>query len=351
MEYFGTTPDGENVHVYTLTNSKGSEARIITYGGIVVSLKLPDRNGVLGDVVLGFDTLGDYIEDNSCCFFGTITGRYANRIANGRFSLSGREYQLATNLPPNHLHGGEKGFDKVVWKANPVAHDGSVGLAMTYVSPDGEEGYPGTLDVKVTYTLTDNDAFRIDYEATTNKPTIVNLTNHSYFNLKDGGQSSALNHLMMINADYFTPADKNGIPSGEIRSVQGTPFDFLEPKLIGSRINQNNQQLKFGTGYDHNFVLNEPEEELRLAAKVQESTTGRVMEIWTSEPGVQFYSGNFLDGSITGKAGVAYQRRAGFCLETQHYPDSPNKGNFPSTVLNPGETYRSTTIHVFSSAQ
>ena len=349
MEHFGTTPEGEDVRIYKLTNAGGVEARITDYGGIVVSLKVPDRDGVLGDVVLGYDTLDDYVKDNP--FFGTITGRYANRITAGRFTLDGKTYQLATNLPPNHLHGGEKGFDKVVWGAEPFADEKGAGLILTYVSVDGEEGYPGTLNAKVTYTLTDDNAFRIDYEATTDKPTIVNLTNHSYFNLKDGGQSSMLDHVMMLNADHFTPTDKTQIPTGEIRPVEGTPLDFRQPTPIGARIDLEDEQLKFGFGYDHNFVLNQSEEALWLAARVQEPTTGRIMEVFTSEPGVQFYSGNFLDGSIIGKGGVAYQRRTGFCLETQHYPDSPNRHNFPSTVLNPGETYRTTTVHKFSVAR
>ena len=349
MEHFGTTPDGEDAHIFTLTNAGGAEARVTTYGGIAVSLKVPDRDGVLGDVVLGYDTLDDYINENP--FFGTITGRYANRITAGRFTLNDKVYQLATNLPPNHLHGGEKGFDKVVWKAEPVADDTGVGLVLTYVSADGEEGYPGTLSTKVTYTLTDDNDFRIDYQATTDKPTIVNLTNHSYFNLKDAGKRSMLDHVLMFNADHFTPTDKTQMPTGEIRPVEGTPFDFRQPTPIGARIDQEDEQLKYGFGYDHNFVLNQSEEGLWLAARVHELTSGRIMEVFTTEPGVQFYSGNFLDGSITGKGGVAYQHRAGFCLETQHYPDSPNQDHFPSTVLNPGETYRSTTVHKFSVAR
>ena len=349
MEHFGTTPEGENVRIYKLTNAGGVEARITDYGGIVVSLKVPDRDGVLGDVVLGYDTLDDYIKDNP--YFGTITGRYANRITNGRFTLNGKTYQLATNLPPNHLHGGERGFDKVVWGAEPFADERGVGVRLTYLSVDGEEGYPGTLNAQVAYTLTDDNALRIDYEATTDKPTIINLTNHSYFNLKDGGQSSMLDHVLTLNADHFTPTDKTQIPTGEIRPVEGTPLDFRQPTPIGARIDLEDEQLKFGFGYDHNFVLNQSEEALWLAARVQEPTTGRIMEVFTSEPGVQFYSGNFLDGSISGKGGIAYQRRAGFCLETQHYPDSPNRDNFPSTVLNPGETYRTTTVHKFSVAR
>ena len=335
MEHFGTTPEGEDVRIYKLTNAGGVEARITDYGGIVVSLKVPDRDGVLGDVVLGYDTLDDYIKDNP--YFGTITGRYANRITNGRFTLNGKTYQLATNLPPNHLHGGEKGFDKVVWGAEPFAGERGVGVVLSYVSVDGEEGYPGTLNAKVAYTLTDDNALRIDYEATTDKTTIVNLTNHSYFNLKDGGQSSMLDHVLTLNADHFTPTDKTQIPTGEIRPVEGTPLDFRQPTPVGARIDLEDEQLKFGFGYDHNFVLNQSEEALWLAARVQEPTTGRIMEVFTSEPGVQFYSGNFLDRSISGKGGVAYQRRTGFCLETQHYPDSPNRDNFPSTVLNPGK--------------
>ncbi len=348
MENFGTTPDGKDAQIYTLTNAGGAEARVTNYGGILVSLKMPDRDGVLGDVILGFDALEDYIKDHP--FFGTTTGRYANRIANGRFTLDGKEYQLAVNMPPSHVHGGEKGFDKVVWGAEPFADEKGVGVVLTYLSVDGEEGYPGNLNTKVTYTLTDDNALRIDYEATTDKTTLVNLTNHAYFNLKDGGKSSTMDHVLTLNADHFTPADKTLVPTGEIRSVEGTPLDFRQPTPIGARIDMEDEQLGFGGGYDHNFVLNQSDEALWLVARVEEPTTGRIMEIFTSEPGVQFYSGNGLDGSNTGKGGTVYQHRAGFCLETQHYPDSPNKDNFPSTVLNPGETYRTTTVHRFSVA-
>ncbi len=349
MEHFGTTRDGEDAQIYTLTNAGGAEARVTTYGGILVSLKMPDRDGVLGDVILGYDTLDDYSKDHP--YFGTTTGRYANRIANGRFTLNGKAYQLAVNMPPSHVHGGEKGFDKVVWGAEPFADEKGVGVVLTYLSVDGEEGYPGNLNTKVTYTLTDDNALRIDYEATTDKTTLVNLTNHAYFNLKDGGKSSMLDHVLTLNADHFTPADKTLVPTGEIRSVEGTPLDFRQPTPIGARIDLDDEQLGFGGGYDHNFVLNQSDEAPWLAARVEEPTTGRLMEIFTSEPGVQFYSGNGLDGSNTGKGGTVYQQRAGFCLETQHYPDSPNKDNFPSTVLHPGETYRTTTVHAFSVAK
>lgn len=343
---FGKTADGKAVDLYTLTNTNGVEARIMTYGGIVVSLKVPDRNGKLEDVVLGYDNLEGYLKNNSP-YFGAIIGRYGNRIAKGRFSLNGREYKLARNNGENHLHGGIKGFDKVVWKAREVKSEDGVGLALSYVSKDGEEGYPGNLSVTVVYTLTNNNQLKIDYSATTDKETIVNLTNHSYFNLAGRG-SILLNHEIMINADRFTPVDQGLIPTGELRSVKGTPMDFTQPLAIGARIERQDEQLIFGKGYDHNWVLNSGRGKLALAARVYEPTTGRVMEVYTTEPGVQFYTGNFLDGSIRGKRGHVYQKRYGFCLETQHFPDSPNKSNFPSTVLKPSGKFASTTIHKFT---
>ena len=345
-EAFGKTPAGTAVDLYTLTNAKGVEARIITYGGIVVSLKVPDRNRKFDDVVLGYDNLEGYIKNNP--YFGALIGRYGNRIAKGKFTLNGVEYTLAKNNGENHLHGGIKGFDKVVWKASQVRGKNGAALQLTYLSKDGEEGYPGNLSVTAIYTLTDNNEVRIDYSATTDKDTILNLTNHSYFNLAGPGTTSILGHEVMINADRFTPVDKTLIPTGELRSVRGTPMDFTKPTTIGARIEQQDEQLIFGMGYDHNWVLNNSNGQLGLAARVYEPTTGRVMEVYTTEPGMQFYTGNFLDGTITGKGGKVYHRRYGFCMETQHFPDSPNKPNFPSVVLKPGQKYTQTTIYKFS---
>ena len=344
-EDFGKA-DGQSVALYTLTNRNGVEAKITPYGGIVVSLKVPDRNGKLGDVVLGFDNLDSYLKGNDP-YLGALIGRYGNRIGNGRFTLNGVEYKLATNNGPNHLHGGIKGFDKVVWNAQPAKTRRGAKLTLTYRSRDGEEGYPGNLSVRVVYTLTDNNELKIDYSATTDKDTVVNLTHHSYFNLAGQGNGDILNHQLMINADRFTPVDSTLIPTGELRSVKGTPFDFKQSTAIGARINQEDEQLKFGKGYDHNFVLNGRTGILRQAAKVTETSTGRVMEVWTTEPGLQFYSGNFLDGK-TGKQGKSYQIRYGLCLETQHFPDSPNKPDFPATVLRKGRIYRTTTIYKFA---
>lgn len=347
-EPFGTTPDGQNVDMYTLKNSSGVTAKIITYGGIVVSLTVPDRNGEMADILLGHDTLKGYLNRDTNPYFGALIGRYGNRIGKGKFTLDGNEYTLAANNGENHLHGGLDGFDRRVWKADAFTTEDTAVLKLHYVSADMEEGYPGKLKVTVTYTLADADELRIDYEATANKPTICNLTNHMYFNLAGQGDGDILNHELMINADNFTPVDEGLITTGEIKPVKGTPMDFTKPAKIGSRIDANFDQLKYGGGYDHNWVLNKKGDEMSLAAKVDEPTTGRVMEIWTVEPGVQFYAGNFLDGTITGKDGKAYKHRYGFCLETQHYPDSPNKPNFPSVVLRPGEVYKTTTIHKFS---
>jgi aldose 1-epimerase len=345
-ESFGKV-DGQEVFLYTLTNTRGAEARITNYGGIVVSLKVPDRNGKFDDIVLGYDNLDGYLK-NGGVYIGALIGRYGNRIAKGRFTLNGVEYRLATNNGENHLHGGVKGFDKVVWTAKPLRTKAGASLELTYLSRDGEEGYPGNLRVKIIYTLTNNNELKIDYSATTDKDTIVNLTHHSYFNLAGQGNGSILNHQLMINADRFTPIDAGSIPTGELRSVKGTPFDFTRLIAIGTHINDADEQLKFGTGYDHNFVLNGPIGVLRLAAKAYEPTAGRVMEVWTTEPGLQFYSGNFLDGTITGKNGKVYNQRYGFCLETQHFPDSPNKPQFPSTVLRKGAVYHTTTIYRFT---
>jgi len=342
---FGTA-DGKNVDLYALTNSKGTEARITTYGGTLVSLKVPDKNGKLGDVVLGYDSLADYQKATS--YFGALIGRYGNRIAKGKFSIDGKEYKLAVNNGVNHLHGGLKGFDKVIWTASPSIQADGAHLELTYLSRDGEEGYPGSLNVKVDYVLTENNELKIIYSATTDRPTVVNLTHHSYFNLAGAGQGTILDHQLTLNADHFTPTDSGSIPIGELRSVKGTPFDFTKATAIGARIDQADEQLKFGNGYDHNFVLNKKNGDLSLAATVYESTSGRVMEVFTTEPGVQFYTGNFLDGSIKGKSGQNYPRRSGFCLEAQHFPDSPNQPKFPSTVLRPGKIYTQTSIYKFS---
>jgi aldose 1-epimerase len=342
-EPFGKMTNGTPIDLYTLTNTSGLQAKITTYGGAVVSLLVPDRDGKLDDVVLGFETLEEYVEKSP--FFGCITGRYANRIAKGKFTLNGAAYTLAQNDGPNHLHGGVKGFDKVVWSAQEKSDDG---LELTYLSKDGEEGYPGNLSVEVTYTLTNDDELRIDYLATSDEDTVINLTNHTYFNLADGGAGDILGHELMINADRFTPVDGTQIPTGELRSVAATPMDFRRMTAIGARIGQDDEQLRLGLGYDHNWVLNRSDGALALAAKVQEPTSGRVMQVYTTEPGIQFYSGNFLDGSITGKGGKVYGKRHGLCLETQHFPDSPNQPNFPSTVLKPGETYQTTTIYRFA---
>lgn len=336
---FGKTEDGKNVDLYTLTNSNGLNAKIITYGGIVTSLQVPDRNGNFADIVLGCDSPDEYAKSST--YFGALIGRFGNRIAKGRFTLDGVEYKLATNNGPNHLHGGKKGFDKVVWNAKQMQTDQGPALKLTYKSRDGEEGYPGNLSCTVVYTLTDNNELKISYEAKTDKDTIVNLTHHSYFNLGGYNSGDILGHELMINADHFTPVDKTLIPTGEIKAVKGTPWDFTKPMAIGSRIKQ------VDGGYDHNYVLNSSDGSLALAASVYESKSGRVMEIFTTEPGIQFYSGNFLDGSVKGK-GAVYNKHNGFCLETQHFPDSPNKPNFPSVVLKPGEKYTQLTVHKFS---
>lgn len=341
---FGMTESGEPVEIYTLTNAGGIEARIMTYGGTVVSLKVPDRHGKLGDIVLGYETLEGYLKNSP--YFGSIIGRYGNRIGKGQFSLNGKQYTLPKNNGENTLHGGIKGFDKVVWKANEVNSKNGVGLSLTYLSKDAEEGFPGNLSVTVVYTLTNNNELKIEYSATTDKTTVVNLTHHSYFNL--AGEGGILNHELMINASRFTPVDSGLIPTGELHSVNGTPMDFTKSAVIGARINQQDEQLTLGRGYDHNWVLNNCSRKLALAARVYEPGSGRVIEVHTTEPGIQFYSGNFLDGSITGKAGQVYKQRYGFCLETQHFPDSPNKPGFPSTVLKPGQKYRTTTIYKFS---
>lgn len=345
VQRFGQMEDGADVSIYTLRNAKGCEARITDYGGTVVSLKMPDRTGRFADVVLGFDTLAEYLKDSP--YFGASIGRYANRIADGRFVLEGKLYQLAANNAPNHLHGGVRGFDKVVWQARPIESQDGQTLQLNYVSPDGEEGYPGNLSVTALYTLTNRNELRLVYRAVTDKNTVVNLTHHSYFNLAGAGHGDILDHALLIHADRFTPVDSGLIPTGEIRSVEGTPFDFRQATPMGARISANDQQLQFARGYDHNFVINRDAQkpELRVVAEVHEPASGRVMEVSSTEPGLQFYSGNLLDGRHVGKGCVAYKFRSGFCLEPQHYPDSPNKPHFPSTVLQPGQTYENTIVY------
>ncbi len=347
---FGKLEDGTSVSLFTLTNENGVEVKITNYGGIITSLKVPDKEGNLEDVVLGFDTLDGYTSEaykEAGPYFGAIIGRYGNRIANAKFTLDGEEYQLAPNNNPNHLHGGVKGYDKVVWEAEEMRTDDGVGLKLHYVSEDMEEGYPGTLTVDVVYTLTNDNEIVMDYKATTDKKTIVNLTNHSYFNL-NGGKSDILDHEVMINADKFIPVDRTLIPTGEIRDVEGTPFDFTSPTAVGAKIQEDNEQLKYGLGYDHCWVVNGNNGEMRLAATVYEPNSGRYMEVHSTEPGIQFYSGNFLDGSLTGSRDIVYKHRYGLALETEHFPDAPNQPDFPSVELNPGETYHTQTIYKFS---
>jgi aldose 1-epimerase len=346
-EPFGATPAGEEATLYTLTNANGMVARITDFGGIIVSLTAPDRNGALEDVVLGFENLADYVGKHP--YFGAIVGRYGNRIAEGKFTLDGQEYTLAVNNGPNALHGGLEGFDKKVWAAETFEEPQGVGLKLNYVSSDGEEGYPGELSTAVTYTLTNANELKIHYLASTNAPTVLNLTNHSYFNLNGAGKGDILGHEIQLHASAFTPVNENLIPTGELRPVEGTPFDFRTAKPIGQDIAADEEQIAFGGGYDHNFVLDKPQPGLlTMAAEVYAPESGRVMQVFTTEPGVQFYVGNFLDGSNVGKGGVAYEKRFGFCLETQHFPDSPNQPAFPSVVLRPGESYTSTTIYTFS---
>tara|TARA_R110002020_G_scaffold49956_3_gene141802 strand:+ start:3156 stop:4367 length:1212 start_codon:yes stop_codon:yes gene_type:complete len=354
---FGHLPDGRQVDVYQFTNANGIELRVTNYGGIILSLKTPNAAGEFDDIALGFDSLETYLSEEyrqANPYFGAIIGRYGNRIAGGQFAINGENYSLATNDGSNHLHGGDQGFDKVLWDAEPFENDEGAGLVLRYTSEDGEEGYPGKLETEVTYTLTDNDELVVDYRAVTDKTTPVNLTQHSYFNLKGEGSDTILDHQLMINAPEFTPVNDTLIPTGEIRSVDGTPFDFTQATSIGERIEQENEQLAFGGGYDHNFVLDRGDaasDELVVAAKVWEPQSGRMVEITTTEPAIQFYSGNFLNGDLTGKQGQAYGHRSGFALETQHYPDSPNQDAFPSTILEPGETYRSRTVYRFSTQQ
>lgn len=345
---FGTTADGVAVDVYTLRNASGLEVRVTNYGGIIVSLKTPDGGGRMADIVLGFDSLAPY--EAGSPYFGSIIGRYGNRIAGGRFELDGETYTLATNNGPNHLHGGVRGFDKVVWDAEPFDNEADRGLNLRYTSAAGEEGYPGTFEATVTYTLTDAGELIVDYVATTDAATPVNLTQHSYFNLAGAGSGDILDHELMIVASAITPVDSTLIPTGEIAAVEGTPFDFRAPTPIGARIDDDDPQLRNGRGYDHNFVLDGTGAGLALAARVSDPVSGRTLDVLTTEPGVQFYTGNFLDGTITGKESRVYGHRGGFCLETQHFPDSPNQPSFPSTILRPGEEYRTRTVFVFGVA-
>ena len=341
---FDTAPDGRLVEVITLVNGLGMEVRAMSYGATILSIRVPDAKGVMGDVVLGYDSLAGYVRNSP--YFGAVVGRYGNRIAKARFTLDGATHQLAVNNGPNHLHGGLRGFDKAVWKPELARSDSGVGVSFTLVSPDGDEGYPGTLTASVTYTLMrGRNEIVVDYEGVTDKATPVNLTNHSYFNL--AGSDDILGHMLTLEADSMTPVDATLIPTGKIVPVHGTPFDFRTPTAIGARIDARDEQIRNGGGYDHNFVINRSAPGLVHFARVTEPTSGRTLDVSTTEPGVQFYSGNFLDGTITGKGGHVYKHRHGFCLETQHYPDSPNHANFPTTILRPGSAYRSRTVFTF----
>jgi aldose 1-epimerase len=339
---FGLLPNGFRADLYVLRNANGIEARITNFGATVVSIMAPDRHGKFADIVLGFDDLEGYAQHRK--FFGATVGRYANRIAGGRFILGSNNYSLATNNGPNHLHGGVQGFDRALWTAQDTRRKDAV--VLRYRSADGEEGYPGNLDAEVVFTLTRDDALRIDYSAATDRPTPVNLTNHSFFNL--GSDTDILDHELKLAADRFTPVDASLIPTGELRAVAGTPFDFRAPARIGARVDADDAQLQRAGGYDHNFILAKKNGRLDVAAEVYDRKSGRAMRVLTTEPGVQFYSGNFLDGSITGKKRKVYTHRTGFCLEAQHYPDSPNQPHFPSAILMPGDTYRQTTIYQFA---
>ena len=343
---FGQTPDGQAVEIYTLCNSKGAEARIMTYGGIVQKLTMPDNKGNFADVVLGYDTLQAYIDKTP--YFGALVGRYGNRIGGAQFSLEGKTYSLATNNGPNSLHGGLKGFDKVVWGAKSAVSSRGPQLALAYLSRDGEEGFPGNLEVTAIYTLTEDNELKLEFTAKTDKATVVNLTHHSYFNLAGQGNGDILGHLVYINADKTTPVDSGLITTGEFADVTGSPFDFRQPTAIGARITNPDKVLQYGPGYDHNWVINKPLGQFGLQARVEEPLSGRVMEVWSDEPGLQFYAGNFLDGTNIGKGGVPYRIHTGFCMEPQHYPDSPNKANFPSVVLQPGQTYHNQIVYKFS---
>ncbi len=341
---FGQLPNGQAADLFTFRNKKGTEVRITNYGGLITHWIVADKNGQFGDVVLGYDSLAGYLKASP--FFGALVGRYGNRIAKAKFTLDGKTYTLAANNGPNSLHGGLVGFDKVVWKAEII--EGENALKLTHTSKDGDEGFPGTLSAEVIYRLTDDNALEIEYSATTDKPTVVNLTNHTYFNFT-GGTRDVLGHQVTLNADRFIPVDETLIPTGQLQEVKGTPFDFLKSTEIGARIDDpKDEQIKRGKGYDHCWVINKGTDPLALAATVYEPTSGRVLETFTTEPGVQFYTGNFLNGSITGKNGVNYVQRSGFCLETEHFPDSPNQSSFPSVVLRPGEVYKTKTVYKFS---
>jgi aldose 1-epimerase len=344
-EPFGNLPTGEAVDLYLLVNARGAQARIANYGGILVSLRIPDEAGVLNEVVLGYADLAGYLANKP--YFGALVGRYANRIGGARFVLDDVEYRLAANDGAHHLHGGVRGFDKALWQAAASVSAAGPVLKLRYVSADGEEGYPGSLDVAVTYTLTEENGLRIDYEAQTDRATVLNLSHHSYFNLRDAGASPILDHRLQINADRYTPVDAGLIPTGAIAAVHNTPLDFKRPQRIGAQIEHDHEQLRLAGGYDHNFVLNGRPGELKFAARAIAPDTGRAMEVHTTQPGLQFYSGNFLDGSAIGRGGTAYRKRHGFCLETQHFPDSPNRSHFPSTRLGPGDVYRHATVYKF----
>src|SRR5215218_3554935 len=346
---FGQTPDRKRVELYTLTNSRGMQVRVITYGAIIQAIRVPDKSGRAADVTLGFDSLQGYLSESP--YFGAIVGRYANRIARGRFTLGGRTYRLATNNGPNHLHGGLKGFDKVVWRGESFHRGDTAGVKLEHTSPDRDEGYPGTVRVRVTYTLTPDNELIVDYAASADRPTPLNLSQHSYFNLAGEGSGDILKHVLTIDADRYTPVDSTLIPTGALASVANTPFDFRRPTAIGARIDKNDPQLTYGKGYDHNFVLNRTGSDLQHAVRVLDSKTGRTLDISTTEPGLQFYSGNFLDGTITGKGGHRYRHRSALVLETQHFPDSPNQPSFPSTILRSGQEYRSKTVFTFGVAQ
>ncbi|HWT87751.1 MAG TPA: aldose epimerase family protein [Candidatus Angelobacter sp.] len=343
---FGTTADGKTADLYTLKNKNGMQVSITNFGATVVSIMAPDKTGKMADVALGYDDLAGYELNKN--YLGVLVGRYGNRIAHGKFSIDGTEYTLAKNNGDNSLHGGIKGFNKAMWEAKDVSKGGEAAVEMKYVSKDGEEGYPGNLSVTVVYTLTNKNELKIDYSATTDKKTVVNLTNHTYFNLAGQGNGDILKHELMINADTFTPVDSGLIPTGELKKVEGTPFDFRKATAIGARIDADDEQIRLGGGYDHNFVLNRQKATgLSLAARVSDPASGRTMEVWTTEPGVQFYTGNFLDGSFKGKGGSVYQKRTALCLETQHFPDSPNHPSFPTTLVKPGEKYHTTTVYKF----
>ena len=348
MQHYGTTSDGQDVEEYTLTNANGMEVKLISYGGIITSIRVPDRDGNMVNVTLGFDNLADYEARNP--YFGTITGRYANRIANASFSLDGKQYTLAQNDGSNSLHGGNDGFNSRVWKASETEDNG---VQFQYLSPDGEEGYPGNLDVTVTYTVTADNGIRIHYKAKTDAPTVINLTNHALFNLEGEGAGNIEDHILMLNADQYTPVDPTSIPTGELATVEGTPFDFRLPKPLAPGQRSSHEQIIRASGYDHNFVLNRSDEadrSLIMAARMYEPKAGRILEVWTTEPGIQLYAGNFLDCTLVGPSGRLYRPCDGFALETQHYPDSPNQPDFPTTVLRPGEVYDTTTIYKFSTA-